>query len=190
MYTAWIDESQSSYDRDPGVYMLSAAVLEATHVDEARAAMRQLLLPRQRKLHWRDEGASRHEQIMKVIADLKVEYVIAVRCEPDTSARPERQRRLCLERLLPELSALGVSHAVAESRGPKDDKRDLAALSQLRSRQLMPGDDLRLDHLAGPADPLLWIPDACCGALTRHRCGDPTYFERIKRAVTILDVDR
>lgn len=186
MYAAWIDESQSNRRTDPGTYLLAAAVLDADRVDTARETMRSLLLRGQKKLHWRDDR-DRQEQIIKVVAGLEVEHVVAVRSIPDTTAHPERQRRLCLDRLLPELVALGVSHAVVESRGRKDDLRDRTALDNARRRQLLAG-PLRLDHVGGPGDPLLWVPDACCGALTQDRCGESTNFAHIKTRVTLLDV--
>ncbi|GAA4685057.1 hypothetical protein [Gordonia humi] len=186
MFTAWIDESQSNARLDPGTYMLSAAIIEDSAVDVARAAMRTLLLPGQRKVHWRDEG--RHELIVTTIAGLDVEHLVAVRCAPEAAARPERQRRLCLDRLLPELVALGVTSAILESRGRKDDQRDIDALNFIRRRRLIDG-DLRIDHVGGPADPLLWIPDACCGAVTQYRCGNSTHFDQLRPTLTFIDVD-
>lgn len=47
-----------------------------------------------------------------------------------------------------------------------------------------------MDHLGGPADPLLWIPDVCCGAVTQHRCGNSAHFDVIASSITMLDVDR
>lgn len=185
MYAAWIDESQSNSKLDPGTYLLSAAIIENSRVDDLRIAMSGLLLPGQRKLHWSDE--SRHEQIIKVVADLGIEHLIAVRSEPGTTARPERQRRLCLDRLIPELHAYGVTTAILESRGRKDDQRDRVALNNMRRRKSVDA-TLRMDHVGGPADPLLWIPDACCGALTQHRCGNSVYYDAIASAVTLIEV--
>lgn len=190
VYTAWIDESESNSRLDPGTYLLGAAIIETGKADIAREAMRGLLLPGQRKLHWSDEHPRRRAQIVKVVAHLDVEHLVAVRCQPGTEAKPERQRRLCWERLLPELHALGVEHVVVESRGSKADKRDRAALDNLRRKHLMPPRSLRMNHLGGPADPLLWIPDACCGAVTERRCGNSENFGVIGTSITMLDVDR
>jgi len=185
MYTAWIDESQSNARLDPGTYILSAAIIENAAADVTREIIRRLLLPGQRKLHWRDER--RHDLIVSTIAALDVEHLVVVHSAPGTSTRPERQRRLCLARLLPELAALGVTNAILESRGRKDDQRDIDALNFIRRRRLI-GGDLRIDHVGGPADPLLWIPDACCGIVTQHRCGHSTYFERLRSTLTCIDI--
>lgn len=49
-----------------------------------------------------------------------------------------------------------------ESRGRADDKRNRDALAAFRAKRAV-SPRLRIDHLPGPAEPLLWIPDAVCG---------------------------
>lgn len=189
VFDAWIDESGSHQRVDPGTYILSAVISEAAKAAAAREAMRSLLVGRRhRKLHWRDEDRGRQLTIAATVAKLDVEHLVVVRSRPDSSDHPERQRRLCMERLLPELVALGVGRAVVESRGPKDDRQDHRTLDYLRRRRML-GGQLRLDHVGGPAEPMLWIPDACCGAVTQLRCGDPEHYALIETKVTLLEIE-
>lgn len=188
MYYAWLDESGSNGALDPGTYILSAAICTAESIDVTRAAMRALLLGKgHRKLHWREEGEHRQQLIAATIASLDVEHLVVVRSDAATTDRPERQRRLCVERMLPELVALGVRHAYFESRGRKDDRRDHDTLDYLRRKHHLRG-PLHIDHIGGPADPMLWIPDACCGAITQMRCGDDRCYQTLRSSVTLIDI--
>jgi hypothetical protein len=188
MFSAWIDESGSNQQFDPGTYILSAVVCEHAHVDAIREVMRMLLVAkRHRKLHWRDEDSSRQHAIAMTIAALEVEHLVVVRSRATTTDHIERQRRLCMERFLPELVSMGVGNAVIESRGRRDDQKDRQTLDNLRRKHALRG-RLHLDHVGGPAEPMLWIADACCGAVTQFRCGDPTHYLLIQPKVTMLEI--
>ena len=119
---------------------------------------------------------------------LGVEHFVVVHCAPDIDIRPERQRRLCLGRLVPELAELGVTRVIAESRGRADDRRDAQAVEHLRQSRRLSG-PFHIDHARGPFDPLLWVPDACCGVITRHRCGDSTHYEKLSTQITMCEVE-
>ncbi len=188
MYTAWVDESGSDRRRDPGTYILGATLIPPERVDECRDAMRGLLLRGQKKLHWYHE-VKRHTDITHTIAALDLRHIVAVRSRPTDPGRLERQRRLCMEHLVAELTALGISQVIAESRGPRDDMRDVDALDNLRRQRVLKA-PMRVQHLAGPADPVLWIADAVCGMITRHRCGDGTHLSLLKDNITVLQVER
>ncbi|CAN3132224.1 hypothetical protein ACNUDN_30320 [Mycobacterium sp. smrl_JER01] len=110
-----------------------------------------------------------------------------VRSEATITDHPERQRRLCMERLLPELVAMGVEQAIIESRGRKDDKKDHQTLDNLRRKHAL-GGRLHLDHVGGPAEPILWVADSCCGAVTQLRCGAPGNYALIQSRVTMLEI--
>ena len=186
MYVAWLDESGSNQAVDPGTYILSAVICEREQASQMRATMRALLAGRRhRKLHWRDESPARQELIVKTIAALDVEHLVVIRSDELTTDRPERQRRLCMERMLPELAGLGVEHATLESRGKKDDLRDIQTLDYLRRKRQLER-RLHIDHIGGPADPMLWIPDACCGAVTQMRCGNDRFYMHIEPRATLI----
>src|SRR5690625_4694552 len=104
-FTAWLDESGSNQLVDPGTYILSAAVCDQCDVPQSRGVMRNLLLSKGGKLHGRDEDRRRQELIARAISGLHVEHLVVVRSNA-AIARPERQRQLCVERMLPELVAM------------------------------------------------------------------------------------
>lgn len=165
---AWVDESGSNSQLDPGSYIMSAALVEPLHEHAARETMRHLLLPGQLKLHWRDENPRRQHAIAAMIGTLPIEHLIVVFTHHDAASRAERRRRITLQHLLPELTLLGVERVVLESRGAANDRRDMSMLQYLRAQRLLAG-QLWMDHAIGQADPLLWIPDAACGVTTALR---------------------
>ncbi|GJO01206.1 hypothetical protein NJB1728216S_30300 [Mycobacterium marinum] len=91
-----------------------------------------------------------------------------------------------MDRLLPELVTMDVGQAIVESRGLKDDQKDHRTVDNLRRKRAL-GGRLHLDHVGGPTEPMLWIPDACCGAVTQHRCGDSEDYALIESQVTMIE---
>lgn len=187
MWLSYVDESQSDRVLDPDTYLLAAALCHPDDLDAIRTTMRGMLLPGQRKLHWRAESNKRRRQIVEAISAAPVEHLVVVR-GGRAGEKPERRRRACLERLLFELPGLGVDQVVMESRGRKDDERDREMLRAMRTRKLV-GGSLRLDHTPGPSEELLWLPDAVCGAVTRSRSGDRVYVQAIEARLTILTIN-
>ena len=86
-----------------------------------------------------------------------------------------------------ELDVLGVESVTFESRGPADDRRDMAAIQAFRSQHLV-SSRLRIRHLPGPKEPMLWVPDAVCGAVVAVRTSSGEYFDEIKTRCTMLDI--
>lgn len=142
-----------------------------------------LRLKGQHKLHWRDEGEKRRQEITETIAAAPLRHLIVVR-DGQPGEKPERRRRHCLERLLCELDQVGVGTVTFESRGPKDDKRDRSMLDALRAKKVV-ATDLRMEHVAGPREALLWVADAVCGAVVQSRTGETVYLEIIQASVEI-----
>jgi hypothetical protein len=182
---AWVDESGSDHVNDPNTYILAAAVLLESHEEPTRSMMLGLRLPGQVKLHWRGESAKRRTRIITGIASTAVEHVAVVRRAGGPEAS-ERARRKCTEHLLFHLSSLHVGQITFESRGPADDRRDVRLVDSLRRKKSLPN-PLRVDHVRGRDEPLLWIPDAACGAISEYRCGAPANFEILRRRATLHD---
>lgn len=186
-FTAWVDESGSNHVLDPNTYILAAALCLTDEADNARERMKQLRLPGQRKVHWRDEDQRRHRKVTQTIAGLtELEHVVVVR-STDTPDRSERRRRKAMEMLLFQLTSLEVGRVVIESRGPADDHRDRQLLEAMRRRKALLG-PIHMDHLAGPADPMLWVPDAVCGAVTEMRCGDAQYYGQLQTCIQMIEI--
>lgn len=186
---AFVDESGSHTTQDPDTYLLAASVCRDDLLEDIRAALRPLRLGNG-KLHWHQEDARRRRLIAEAIADMDLAHVVVVRSgAPDE--RGERRRRLCLERLLHELESLGVASALFESRGPADDRRDRKMVEALRTSRAISA-AVRVNHEKGPLEPLLWLPDAICGAVVADRIGQGEYLKIIAErvSVTVHDVHR
>jgi hypothetical protein len=163
--------------------VLAAAVCDGPAVSAAREAVAALRLKGQRKVHWRDEGDKRRQEIAEAISAVPLRHLVVVR-DGQTGERPERQRRHCLERLLHELDRMDVATVTFESRGPKDDKRDRDMLDALRAKKVVAA-DLRMEHMTGPREALLWAADAVCGVIVQSRTGDPAYLRTIQATAEI-----
>ncbi len=185
---AFADESQSNRALDPDTYVLAAVVCEAALVEEVRMSTARLRADRQRKVHWRDESDRRRRVIADAVGAAPIGHLVVVR-EGRSGERPERQRRQCMTRLLYELDQLDVATITFESRGSADDRKDRVMLDALRSRRTVSA-SLRMDHLPGPAEPLLWAADVLCGAVVQHRLGDPRYLSALsaRTEVTVIKV--
>ncbi|WP_404388834.1 hypothetical protein [Humibacillus xanthopallidus] len=185
---AYADESGSNHVKDPGTYILAAAVIEVPLEEDVRATMNAMRLPGQAKLHWRDEQHGRRSSIARAVAASPTEHVVVVRSDPaDLGGSRERARRKCFEALMWELTGLGVEHVVFESRGKADDKRDAHMLDAMRRTHALQG-KIRLDHARGREEPLLWVPDAVCGTVADTRCGTIEHYAHIESKTTIIDI--
>lgn len=183
---AWVDESGSDWAHDPGTYVLAAAIGRPDAEPAIRAQISRLRLPGQVKLHWRDENAKRRSMITHAVAGYDLEHLVVVRAGA-ANDRPERRRRKCLERLLHELETKAVDDIVLESRGPADDRRDIEMLNALRGQHYL-STATRLTHVVGRLEPMPWIPDAVCGAITSARTGDPGLQAILKDRLTLIDI--
>lgn len=184
---AFVDESQSDSRRDPNVYILAAVICDPSVADELREAMRALRLRGQDKVHWRDESDPRRMAIVRAIVASQMASLVVVRAGT-VGERPERRRRLTMERLLHELTDIGVQNVTLESRGRVDDQRDRALLDQLRARRVITG-GLRMDHCRGRDDALLWAADAACGVVSQARTGNIQYLTALEHRITLHAID-
>jgi hypothetical protein len=183
---AYVDESLSDGRLDPDTYMLAAAVGDADGLGQARELMRDLLQAGQRKLHWRDESDKRRFLVIAAVARAPLEYLVVV-YKGRRGESLGRRRGQCLKRLCFELDQSGVTRMVLESRGTKDDQRDRKTIDAFRASKTVSG-ALRMEHASGPAEPLLWLPDAVCGAMTRARTGEPAFTTPLKSKLTVIGV--
>ncbi|MGL4744885.1 MAG: hypothetical protein ACRCXL_10925 [Dermatophilaceae bacterium] len=183
---AWVDESGSDRARDPGTYILAAAIGRHDAEPTTRHQMSQLRLPGQIKLHWRDESAKRRQAIIRAVANCEIEHLVVVRAGA-VDDRPERRRRKCLERLLYELELKYVHDIVLESRGRADDRRDLDLLNALRGGRNI-STTIRLTHVIGRSEPMLWIPDAVAGTVTSSRTGEPRHRQVLEEQLTLIEI--
>ena len=185
---AWVDESGSDRTLDPDTYILAAALVARDAMDDVRAQMRPLLTRGHKKVHWSEETKpARRRVITGEVRSCAIDHLIVVRqgINSDTHHRP---RRAALKQLLHELDQREVEHAILESRGPADDRRDRDLHDRLRRNREIDG-GLKVSHVPGPADPGLWVADAVCGAVSSSRTGAPEYLEMLAEQVTLITID-
>lgn len=185
MFQAWGDESGSVTARDPGAFILAAAISLPGDAPQLRSAMAGLQMKTEKKIHWRDDSDKRRRQVIETIAELPLEAIVVARVGP-TSEPDERRRRKCFEHFAMEVDALGCTQLTMESRGRKADRRDRIMLDTMRAQKTVTG-DLRLDHAPGPTDPCLWIADAICGAVVAARVGNRTFLDIVGSKVQIIE---
>ena len=184
---AFVDESESDRLRDPDTYLLAAAVLGVEDLVATRSAVDGLLLRGQRKVHWHTESPRRRRTIITAIRAMPVRHLVVVR-DGRSGESAERRRRKCLERLLVELDTMGVERVCLEAREAKQNSRDLDFVQAMRAARAL-SSRVRLHHEPGPAEPLLWLPDAVAGAVTAGRLGDPTYRQTLASVLHEIQLD-
>jgi hypothetical protein len=185
-FVAYVDESESRQDVDAGTYILCATIMDEQDIVATREKMSALRPTGRTKLHWHDDNTVSGRQVLVGhVTGIAAKHLVVIRLG-STDARVERRRRMCIERLSYELQLLGVTRVVFESRGPAD-KFDVELLQKLRSRRIIHS-GLRFEHMAGPAEPLLWISDIVCGAVTQDRIGNPAMLDPIRATITFHEV--
>lgn len=112
---------------------------------------------------------------------IRMQAIITHRSE--VSKKTERHRRKCLEQMYFELSEMHVHNVTLESRQEAQNRRDVAHIVALQGQGQSAG--IRLRHVRGGDDPLLWIPDAVLGALNSVHLGEEQYWEKLHEKVVL-----
>lgn len=174
--TAYADESFDEQDGG-GYYVLAAACFELSAYDHARETAA-LLRGGHRisKLHWTKMNPEHREHAAKAVAAVEGFHIVTIGA-PVPKRRQERARARCLDRLVVELHGYGIEALVIEAREPELNRRDVKTVEGVRHRLSPVGASFRVDHVPGPAEPLLWIADVVAGAVRAEQEGDPQYRE-------------
>ncbi|WP_043790934.1 hypothetical protein [Amycolatopsis balhimycina] len=152
----FVDESKR------GGYLVTAAAVLPSDLGRARQAVRGLILPGQRRLHFTHENDNRRKQILDVIAELHPAVTIY-----DGSAHDRRrQREACLNGLVADLATTSTRMLVLET---DESVLDLDRRVLYRSTRLHGCEALEYRHHRAHEEPLLAIPDAL--AWCRQRGG-------------------
>jgi len=180
--TAYVDESLRV--SHAGLYLLAAAVVAGDDADDARRALRRVLLPGQLRFHWRLERGGQRARMLAAVAKIRP-AVLAYSCRP-MPRRQERARALCVNSLVWDLHERDIKHAVFESRGEHGDRRDAATIEQAR-RAKWAAAAVTYGFDRADDEPLLWIADALAGAISAHLAeGDATYLEELPEGLVTL----
>jgi hypothetical protein len=181
-YRAFLDESSARREGGLQEYLVCAAVIASDACDDARRLLEPLRLPGQIKLHWTDESETRRRKIVEQIVKLGPMNVVVTHLDAQRN-KTERFRRKCLEHLYYELVAMGVSELTLECRSDVQDARDRAHIVDLRGQGL--ASTLRIEHMRGGDEPLLWIADAVLGAVNAAHKGNPEHYEALKSTILL-----
>lgn len=186
MQYAFVDESEPNGTGHGGPYIMVASMPIVDDLDDLRQRLERLKPRRQQKLHWYESMDSVRTAAIEMIAEMPfIHWAVVV--EPPGGDSAERRRRNCMERLFHEVEGLdAVDEVVMESRGASDDQRDIKMVSTLRTRRVITG-SVRVNHRRGVDEPLLWVPDAVCGAMNARLAGNSRWANRLSRQLWVCD---
>lgn len=151
-FHAFVDES---FNR---AYTVAAAVIPASDVNHARGVIRSRLRPGQFRIHFKKESDARRSQILDQLEtlDLRARLYVATK-------EVSHPRDACLEQMVPDLAAVGVTRLVIEL-----DESLVHAEKQMLyelTRKRAPG--LTYEHLRAREALLLVAPDAIAWCWTK-----------------------
>lgn len=165
--TAWGDESIRNKGLNHPWYLMGASLVTGEPDDIRRELMR-IKPVSAKKLHWHDMTPRFKNEVIGRLERLSSFHIIVVG-ERMAHMKDERARRKCLECLLPILEGYGIEELVLEARTGSLDKSDAAHRIQLHRMGLI--DRIRITHMRGDIEPLLWLPDQALGAYVDTRLG-------------------
>ena len=76
---------------------------------------------------------------------------------------------------------MDVQDVSLECRQQAQDAKDIRHIVALQARNQ--AKNLRLSHLRGKDEPLLWIPDTVLGALNAAQLGEPRFWDQVRDTV-------
>jgi hypothetical protein len=134
-------------------FLLTAVRVRSQELDVARKAVRELVLPGQRRLHFTSERDSRRKRALDLLLPLAAGAVVY-----DGSSQPRRrQRDLCLRQLVADAVVAGIRTIALE----RDDSiADLDRRLLYRQVRELGCESLEYRHFRATEEPLLAIPDA------------------------------
>lgn len=185
---AFIDESEPLGAGNSGPYVMVATLPQCGEMADLQDLRRSLVALKPKgaiKLHWYDNVGALKDETVSVISAMPLAHW-AVVVHPEAGDRSERTRRACITRLFWELDRLDVvDRVVFESRGQSDDRRDMAMVQALRASRVI-GSRMRVEHVRGSSEPLLWLPDAVCGAVNGRVTGRDLWAGRLDHQLRIV----
>jgi hypothetical protein len=136
-------------------YLLAAAALLPGDLVGARQAIRGLILPRQRRLHFKQESDARRGAILGVLVRLGAQIMIY---DAADAGSEKAARQACLIELVADLAKNAAHRVVIERDDSVMDFDKRLLYQQVRAAGV--ADTLRYDHMRAHEECLLAIPDA------------------------------
>lgn len=152
---AFIDESHRGQ-----LYIVAVTIAKPGDLAMLRRALRGMLLPGAREIHFRKEKDERRRSVASRIAQLPVEVTV-YSCACGRADEPARQA--CLARITEDLIALGAQRMVIDSRSTRDgNDRDSGDRETIKAALGKRPSETRLvyEHVLSTSEELLWIADA------------------------------
>jgi hypothetical protein len=146
----YVDESRRR------AYLLGVTIVEGP-VQPVRAALRALLRPGQRRIHFAKEQDSRRRQLLAIMTDLDLTARVYV-----SPRLAKASREMCLTALIADIAPAGASLLVLESRDSMNHLDVLVLDAALRKHGCH---TLEYRHLSPYEEPLLWVSDAVAWAM-------------------------
>ena len=143
----FVDESKAR-----GYYLVAAASAVSS-LHDSEKALRRLLKPGQRRIHFKSERDGRRREILSAMTALEVRGAVwVVKGRPDKEARPR-----CLEALTETALRDGVDQLIIE-RDESLQRADRSTIAEMLRRG--EGASLQYGHASPHEHPLLWVSDA------------------------------
>jgi len=163
----FIDETKAK------AFIMAVSAVPANRVRDIEKSLRGLLLPGQKKIHFRTESDRRRKLIIGVFRELNVRVSVW----KISGKRDKYSRDACLGAITSESISCGVVSIVLE-REASQMSRDRTLISGLL-RQANMSDSITFEHVAPQSHPLLWVSDAVAwcharGSDWRRRTDDLT----------------
>jgi hypothetical protein len=155
---AFVDESHRG-----SLYLLAAAVVQPSDLDQTRVLMRSLRVPGERKLHFKSERDTVKKDIAAALVSARVRARIYV-----GHGQADAVREAGLRALVSDLVPIGLRRLVLDTRwldGNHSDRRVIRSTLLAINTQLI--DLVTYQHLYSHEEPALWVADAvawCYGA--------------------------
>lgn len=179
LLAAYVDES---YDLTIGVYILTASIIDLTEAEEIRCALHTLRTGAG-KLHWYKSDPHRKLDLAKAVGALGLDHLAII--GRGQNLHPERARRKCMERLLPEVESAAVDMVTFEARQSRNDRQDRELIAVCRRKRLLSA-RLHATFVPGGTEPLLWVADVACGAALAAQRGELSYLEQFGDSAQLL----
>jgi hypothetical protein len=141
----FVDESKRSG------YLLASVAFASGRLDRARGLMRGLLLPGERRVHFRSEKDTRRKFVLARMVDFGVSARVY-----SASVDGEYARDALLRILVEDVIGYGGQRLVLEARDPVGNSRDRVVLGQTAARK----HELAYEHREASTEPILWMSDA------------------------------
>ena len=137
---------------------MGAALIDPRDLAAARARLRAMLLPGQRRLHFNQERPPRRRSLLSAISDLDIRVRLY-----ESTEKQETARRQIMASLLADLVDLGCRRIVIESRNYSQNENERRAIATAIRLGHAP-ENLIYDHMRAHEEPLLWVADAVAWA--------------------------